>query len=844
MPLPRLLLGALVATIAAGPLLAQDSVIAVAAGPQYDTGWLHRLLLGRHYRDLWATPIEAEVLDLDQFGGGLTATRKGGGQQTRSLRFRGGDGRQYQFRSIDKDPTLALPPVLRQSAVRSIIRDQTSAGHPAAPLVVAPVLEAVGLLAPEPRVVVLPEGDPGLGEFAAEFGGMLGVIEERPTDGKGGGEGFAGASEVLDSDELFKVVEDTPDNRVDARAFLAARLVDLFLGDWDRHRDQWRWARFGDGAPHAWQPIPRDRDQAFARFDGVLLAVARSSAPQFVNFGGRYPGILGLTWNGRELDRRFLSALDRGVYDSTAVALKARLTDSVIEAAAARMPEPYLALDSARLAGALKRRRDALPSAAARFYRHLAGEVAVHGTDRDEIAVVERADGRVAEVTIALRQGDGAAGEPYFRRRFDAGETHEVRLFLHGGDDRIIVRGPGRGGVRVRVLPGAGTDAVADSAAGGAVQLYTTEPADRVLEGRQVGVSRRPYAPARPAVRDWGTRWLSQIWMSGGPDIGLFAGSGVSYTRYGFRQDPHASRYVLRAGWATEASTGRADFSADWRRPNSRVRYGVYARASGIEVLRFHGFGNEVSAEGDDEFFRVNQVDLSFSPYLSLPVAPRTDLRLGPIVRYSDTDFDEPRFITLTRPYGSGPFGMLGGAVTLRFDGRNRPNAATHGAMLDLGASVYPSVLDVEEAFGALHVEGATYLTADSLPLQPTLALRAGGKHVWGDFPYQEAAFIGDPATVRLGRQNRYAGESAVYGGAEVRLRLGAMNLFVPGEFGVFGLGDVGRVYLEGESSDTWHAAGGGGVWLSFIERVNTISVAVARSEERTGVYVGAGFGF
>ncbi len=70
------------------------------------------------------------------------------------------------------------------------------------------------------------------------------------------------------------------------------------------------------------------------------------------------------------------------------------------------------------------------------------------------------------------------------------------------------------------------------------------------------------------------------------------------------------------------------------------------------------------------------------------------------------------------------------------------------------------------------------------------------------------------------------------------------MNLFVPGEFGVFGLGDVGRVYLDGESSDVWHAAGGGGVWLSFIERVNTISVAVARSEERTGVYVGAGFGF
>ncbi|HEU5041301.1 MAG TPA: hypothetical protein VFT84_10790, partial [Gemmatimonadales bacterium] len=671
-----------------------------------------------------------------------------------------------------------------------------------------------------------------------------GVIEERPAEGTGGAEGFAGASDVIDSDELFKVIEDSPDDRVDARAFLAARLVDLFLGDWDRHRDQWRWARFGGDSPHLWQAIPRDRDQAFARFDGVLLTVARSSAPQFVNFGSRYPGMLGLTWNGRELDRRLLSGLERPVYDSTAAALQATLTDEVIERAVARLPAPYLPLDSARLATALKHRRDRLPEAAAHFYRHLAGEVAVHGTDRDEIAVVERADDRFADVTIARRGPDGAVGEPYYRRRFDAGETREIRLFLHGGDDQVFVRGPGAGGVRVRVMPGTGTDVVADSAAGGKVHLYSTESADRVLPGRDIGVSRRPYAPARPAVRDWGARWLSQVWVSGGPDVGLFAGSGVSYTRYGFRHDPYASRYVLRAGWATDAATGRVDFNADWRASNSRMRYGVVARASGIEVLRFHDFGNETSAEGDDEFFRVNQADFTLAPFVSLPVAPRTDLRLGPILRYSDTDFDEPRFITLTRPYGSGAFGMLGGSARLRFDARNRPNAATHGAVLDLGASYYPSVLDVEDEFGALQIEGATYLTADSMPLQPTLALRAGGKHVWGDFPYQEAAFIGDPSTVRLGRQNRYAGESAVYGGAELRLRLAAHNILVPGEFGVFGLGDVGRVYLDGETSDTWHAAGGGGIWLSFIERVNTISVAIARSAERTGVYVGAGFGF
>ena len=43
----------------------------VVAGAHYRAGWLHRLMLGAHHRDLWATPLEVDVLDLSQFAGGL-----------------------------------------------------------------------------------------------------------------------------------------------------------------------------------------------------------------------------------------------------------------------------------------------------------------------------------------------------------------------------------------------------------------------------------------------------------------------------------------------------------------------------------------------------------------------------------------------------------------------------------------------------------------------------------------------------------------------------------------------------------------------------------------------------
>jgi hypothetical protein len=70
------------------------------------------------------------------------------------------------------------------------------------------------------------------------------------------------------------------------------------------------------------------------------------------------------------------------------------------------------------------------------------------------------------------------------------------------------------------------------------------------------------------------------------------------------------------------------------------------------------------------------------------------------------------------------------------------------------------------------------------------------------------------------------------------------MTLVVPTDVGIFGLADVGRVFLEGESSDTWHSAFGGGVWLGFLSRANTLSAAIAKSKERTRLYLQAGFGF
>ena len=838
----------LAAMLAGTALAAQTepnrAVTIQAPGPEYRASGLHQMLLGKEYRSLWTTSVSVPVLDLRTFAGGLRPVSKGGGKQTKSLLFVAPDGRQFFFRGVDKDASALLPPELRETVAGRVVRDQTSSALPTAPPVVNRLLTAVGIPHAKEHLFVLPR-DPSLGEFQNEFGGLMGFLQERVGGAEGPPSHWGGATEIIGTDTLFARVSRSPEDRVDARALLAARLFDVMIGDWDRHRDQWVWLRHGDDKPRRWIAVPRDRDQAFAKYDGFLFYFARQNAPQLTNFGSKYSYMPGATWNGRDVDRRFLVELDWPVWDSVANALQSRLSDSVIANAARALPPEHYRLWGARLTAALRSRRDGLPEAAKKYYRVLAEQVDVHGTEQADDTKVTRLPKGELELTLS-RSGSGE--EPYFGRRFHPEATKEVRLFLDGGDDRAVIRGEGSG-IRIRILGGEGRDLLVDSARGGSQKFYDDPAGPGRTEGFNAKVDRRPYIsppkdPKAIAPQDWGGRWALNPWASYGPDMGALLGLSALHTTYGFRKQPFAVRHRLRAAFATGPKSYRVDYRGEFRRQNSASYPELLLRASGIDVIAFNGFGNEIAAPGDQEFYRVTQDAFGIAPFVVFSVGTRSTIRVGPILKYVSTDNRPDRFIaTLGNLYGTGNFGEIGGGLTFQVDTRDRINAATRGFLFEVGGTVWPAVWDVDSTFGEVHGVASTYLTARA-PLDPTLAIRVGGRKLWGQYPYFEAAFIGGAHTVRLGRVNRYAGDAAAYGSTELRFSLTRVTLLLPADLGLFGLADVGRVFLEGESSDKWHTAFGGGISLAYLNRANTLSVAVARGEEHTGVYVQAGFGF
>ncbi|HEX2203654.1 MAG TPA: hypothetical protein VHG91_10165 [Longimicrobium sp.] len=836
---------ALCALVAAAPLAAQETA-EVRAGERYRAGGLRRALLGESYRPEWVRPVRVEVLDPASFAGGLTVLQEGGGLSTESLRLKGRDGREYVFRSVDKDVERSVPEDLRGTISEAVVQDLVSAKHPAAALVVAPLLDAVGVLHVTPRLFVMPD-HPFLGERREEWRGRLGQVEERPTD-PDEGPGFARAEDVEGSEDFREKLEEDPEHRVDSRAFLTARLMDLVVGDWDRHWDQWRWARYDRGDLKLWRPVPRDRDNAFVNHEGLIPAMGRMVMPMLVKYGPEYGNVFGLVVHASELDRTLLSDLDRAAWDSTAAFVQQRLTDAVIDGAVRRLPPEYHAEHGAWLAQSLRGRRDGLREAAAAHYAILATEVDVHTTDKSETAsVVRLPDGRV-EVTITSE--DEGRTLPYYRRVFDPRETREVRLFLHGGDDRASVSGTGPGDILVRLIGGGGDDQLADRsrAPGGRRTVFHDDRGDNRFEpGGEAKVDTRPYEVRErealignaPPPRDWGSQFrLLTPYAEWPPLVGPVLGFGPSWTRWGFRRQPYATMVHARVLWAPMETGFGAEVWADRRHTNRPSRTWGAARASSFAARRFHGFGNDSPGDPDRDAFEVDQVQVRAQAAYEVRPSERLRLYAGPVVAWTDPDY-EHGVRTGPLPRGAEAFAQYGaeaGARLRRVDSEVYPR---NGFQLNAVGSGFGSDVGT---FGRLHGEARGYA---SLPgwLGPTLALRVGGMHALGYYPFQEAAYVGGAETVRGYHSWRFLGESAVYGSAEVRARLfRSVNLgLVRSDIGVYVLGDAGRVVDDADVADDWQSAYGGG--LTFRTLTQAVSVSYVRGEQnRLYVHLGVPF--
>ncbi|HEY4650844.1 MAG TPA: hypothetical protein VIG72_05495 [Pontibacter sp.] len=438
-----------------------DSTITVAAGAHYKRGTLHTLLYGRHYREAWYTPVEMKVLDLGTTAGGLTPLKMGGSRQTISLRVADPEGVEYVLRSIDKEPAGALSPRWQKSYIANIARDATSATHPYAALVLPDMAKAIGIYHTTPELVYIPH-DPRLGEFTAQVGGMVALLERRPAGNQHDNPNMGRARKVKSTRSMLTERLSDNDTKVDARNYLRARLFDMLIGDWSRHEGNWRWAELEhQEKAYTYRPVPRDRDNVFYKLhDAPIPWLTRllRFKPHFRTYRRNLPDLEKLNYNARHMDALILAELSQQDWQEIADSVKTALTDQVIEQAFQAMPDTIRTLTAAPIIAKVKHHRNNLPKLAQEYYAILARQALVVGSDKHEQFVLKPLNSKEMQVQVYKIKKDGEVKELLFERTYHADQTKELILYGLAGDDRFVLEGDGDYPIRVSIWGGDGED--------------------------------------------------------------------------------------------------------------------------------------------------------------------------------------------------------------------------------------------------------------------------------------------------------------------------------------------------------------------------------------------------
>jgi hypothetical protein len=808
---------------------------------------------GAGWRPLWADSLCLPVLHAERFAGGLGAYVAEPGMLAHVVVARGAADTAFRLLPLDRDPvTGTLPRELLGTTVDRFLRDLVVTVHPTAPLVAATLYREVGLDAIEPHLVVL--------RAAPDPAHLLDSLRDKPVwlerapdvDGKP----FGRFARVLTTAELLDRARSDPHTRIAIERFLAARLLDVVMGDRDRRPEHWLWGLDSTaGLPPQWVPIAVRQEETFLRAKGWSGRILNQYEPGHHTFGPEIADLAGLVDRGYDLDRLLLTRLERPTWDSVAVALQAALTVMRIDSAASRLPASQLGLSWSVIVEGLLGRRARLPRIADEYFRLINQDPDVELSDASERVTIHRSEHGDLEVRAEV--GDTVT----LRRSFRRAETREVRVHLERGRDSVHLAGVDHGGAGIRVTSRAGAVALArpdDDAREVVVYAHrdslSMRPADAVRlvprpQGRRIRWHRDGDAPLPP---DWGVATKPGVKLGYDGDLGLMVGGGFRRQWRAFGQPRYRQQLTGSAVFASRPSGFRVQTAFERRDVLRNLHLFAAARATGIDVIRYFGFGNETRLTEDRDFYRVEAHELALEVAAEWSSRPELVFAIGPFVSLGNTDTSGTATqVALDQPYGSGRFHFTGVHSRLEYAGlRSVRDGLRLRTRFDAVAA--PGWMDVNQgAFTRVSGEGRLHWGFGSTR-RLVLATRVGGAVLSGSVPFRLAARIGGPLTLRGFDTDRFSGDrAAAYGAVEARVRAFRFHInFISSDLGVLAFVDAGRVWRTGESSSELHTGYGGGLWaapsVGWLPGIDEVvaRLDVAHSGERTIVSVGTGFRF
>lgn len=819
------------------PTVFKDSVIVAVNDKYMNASKAKRFVLGDNYRKEWATPVHMKVFNLSKENGGYRIESLGGGKQTKSLKLIDKKGREWTLRTVNKDPEKAIPSNLRGSLAQDIVQDLISAAHPFAPLTIPPLANAAGIRVATPQLYFVPD-DPAFGAYRTMFANTVCMLEEREP-------GFPLDETKTTAKVINKLWEDN-EHHVDQEAVLNARLLDMLIADWDRHFDQWRFGTTDTGKGKLYVPIPRDRDQAYFLSDGFLMRrISKNLMPYLKGFRPTLPRVEWLSWEARDFDRLFMSSIDGTKWKQILDDFTGSLTDKVIDDAVKKFPPEIYSLNGPAIAAKLKSRRDWLQKKdGMRYYHFLAKEVDVLGSNKDEFFKVSTDNKGLLHLSVYKRKAQNDSASLMYSRSFKDGETKEIRLYGFNGNDFFDIDEDVQSNIRIRIIGGRGNDTFRVPNRGEKYIYDLDIESNAIVNARNA----KNFMSPDPAINSYditGFRYnyhrFPRLNIGFNPEDKLLVGIGFLSRTHGFRKEPYATQNKLTTLYAVNRGSYQAKYNGEFNKViNSKNDIVVNAEIVHPTLNNFFGLGNTTVNAKDREYYRVRYNYAMAEMFLRKPLLNVANFYVGPHLyhywnRPDDNRgkiLDDPSVVGLDSASVYSTKWFLGGKAGLMIDNLNSDLLPTRGVFWNTELSSLAGLTAESKNLTKLTTDLTLYSSL-SYPAKVVSVLRLGGGHIYSkDFDYFQALNLGANNYLRGFRKNRFSGSGLAYGSFELRVKLfDSKSYILPGDIGVIGFNDVGKVWMRNQSSKKWHYSYGGGVYYAAYN-LALVSATIAFSEE------------
>lgn len=820
------------------PIVNFKDSVTVAVNTHYNKiSAIHKIFAGKNYRKEWAMPVHLKVLDINKEMGGLTIKNLGGGRQTKSLKLIDKDGKEWTLRTVDKDPEGAVPEALKGTIAQSIVQDMISAQSPYGALVIPLIAEAANVIHADPHYFFVPD-DPAFKEFRQVFANKVCLLEAvNPVEDK---------SDTKSTEKVIdKIIEDSK-NHVDQEAVLRSRLLDMVIGDWDRHFGQWKFGIADTGVGKLYFPVPKDRDQAFFNSNGLLArGVSLAALPYLQGFKKSYPNIKWFNWEERDFDRIFMNNLDADKWKRIIMQFQQNVNDSVIETAVKRLPPEIQALDAGIIARKLKSRRDLLTSKGMLYYRFLSKEVNIVGSNKSEYFRVSE-DGNALKVKVYKRKKDNDSTTVMYERIFDPKVTKYINFYGLNGDDIFYVDSNVRSKIRLRIIGGKGNDTFNIN---GNIRnkIYDYLPENNlILNGNRTKneMSASPYVNRYEVSSfKYNTYRVPMINLGYNAEDKLLLGLGFSLKTFAFRKEPYATFQKLSTLYSFSSNAYQIKYTGEFNQLMHNNDLVINAELFDPVLNNFYGLGNETqkNKQTPQEFYHVRY------KYVQTEVLVRKkyfnnllQFYLGPSYfhywnKYKNNEnkiLGHPSLAGLDSASIYSGKSYLGGKFAIVINNLNSELLPTRGVIWNTELSSMFGTNKNSHEITKITSDLAVYASLRD-PAKLVAVLRFGGGHIFNDnYEYFQAFTLGANNYLRGYRKNRFSGQSVLYQTTELRVKLfESKSYIVPGAVGLIAFNEVGRVWVKDETSRKWHNDFGGGLYYSPYNFA-IISATIAHSPE------------